>query len=479
MGVVWGFCGCTWLLDEPRHRCKEANGSTAPAPGYVCVAGFWERASEDDAVGRGGEGDERETDIDEEATGQQSSMAERMAGTEEERPVAAGSDGGDGRDSDPDAEQPSAAAGSEPPPAEMSKPTSGEDTGEDNMGAEPAGPVEDVEADAEVTCVGPRDPAVFFVDGPQIFDAAGCPFVPYGFNGTVFFLRGRDAAQEASLQAMAAVGANAVRIVATTSGQPLPTPADPNPNPWWNADPQVQARLVELALDAGLVPILDMHDYGTCTPESGAQATWERIAAYWLSADMIALAQSQPALWLNLASRMEFESDQAFFDAYSALVKQLRERGVHNLLLVDAATRCGQDPQSIVQRGTALQQADPDHNLVFAIHAFAEFALTDDEVTEQLTRLTKTRLPFVVAAFAWDQPRPRKVEDYIYYSPEHLVRQAQNLGVGWIFWSWFSGDMNPEQRVVESLAAQDELNAAGQFLRDQLQRHAQPAQLVP
>ena len=438
--ALCGLSGCSAVLDIDVRHCRANEADPRRGDDYVCVDGFWQRKMADAGMRTDG-------------------VSARDAAVVMDAPATvdtqrdAGSDAGDADISEPAAGSGGNIAG------RMAKPS--------GQAGSAGAPVMDSEPTESTACRGPLDPPVFRVDGRQILDAAGCPFVPYGYNAAMFFIEGKREEHFASLQHIASASANAVRIVATTSAEPMK---------WWNANPMVQRQLVAEALRVGLVPILDMHDFGACEEYEGdPSVVWSGIRQYWLTDEMVELAKSQPALWLNLASRMPFADADGFFTNYRDLVTALRAKGVNNLVVIDAGAKCGQDETTIVARGQQLLAADPRHNIVFAVHPFAEFG-DNASLTRKLEALHGTGLATMIGAFSWDTPVAESTGDQIFYETEHLLRETERLRMGWMFWSWFEGEKQ-EQRAVD-LLEQGTLNSNGLRLQEQM-RDAPRARLTP
>ena len=311
----------------------------------------------------------------------------------------------------------------------------------------------------------------FFVADGNIYDPNGCQFVPFGFNGAVFWnvevdgSRGQHPeAHKGSFADMGAAGANAVRIVTQTAG-----------SFGWNSNPETQRELVELAVENRLVPILEMHN-ATC----GEQPI-EPIRTYWESTDMVQLAQDfEDTMWINIANEADFESPEKWRDFYAATIKSLRERDVNNLIVLDAGARCGQDPEAILKYGQEILDGDPNHNVVFSFHMYGYWRTEECprcgegwtppfKVEEDFKALRDTGLAIFIGEFGWDA-----VEDAsVLYDPQVVVQTAEELGIGWTFWSWY--EENPNYQAVNDLTQPDDLTQAGEFLLPYIRSIAQPA----
>lgn len=271
-----------------------------------------------------------------------------------------------------------------------------------------------------------------------------------GYNAAVFFNLPNDDTPGAeklplaeehmeSLTDISNSGANAVRIVAKAGGS------------WWNSSPQVQENLVERAITLGLVPILEMHEDECDQPVPAA------TRSHWESPEMIQLAQEEEErLWINLANRGDFLSLEIWRDHYVDMIRSLRERQVRNLVVVTTSGDCGQDPAPIVRYAADILQADPQKNVVFAIHIYEDWST--ELIRPNLYMLRDTGVALFIAGFGWDVPANTMVQ----YNPRVLVEEAATLGIGWTFWAWYED--TPYLRAVTSLVDPTKRSAAGDFL---------------
>ncbi|MDY7106252.1 MAG: cellulase family glycosylhydrolase [Actinomycetota bacterium] len=322
-------------------------------------------------------------------------------------------------------------------------------------------------------CDGERpegnDGAGFFVDTGAIYDPNGCEFVPMGFNGAVFWnvtVGGSKGAHgdlhTASLADMSAAGANTVRINSQTAGAF-----------GWNANPGTQRELVQAAVDADLVPILEMHD-ATCS-----NGSIDAVLDYWTTPEMVALAQDfDDSLWINLANEHTFSSPEEWRDTYRATITELRSLGVTNPIVLDSGANCGQNPESFLLYGQDVLESDPMHNVILSIHMYGfwrtgpgsgEGFTPPNEVGEQLAALRDTGVPIIIGEFGWDEP----AADDVPYDAATVVETAQDLGIGWTYWAWYTDTAN--HRAVTGLDQPGSPTAAGSYLLPYLEANAAKA----
>lgn len=316
----------------------------------------------------------------------------------------------------------------------------------------------------------------FFVRDGGIYDPNGCRFIPMGFN-TFTFWNTDGATPQKYLDAvprMAVHGANTVRIVAVT---------DHPDNAWsWNANPVVQRELVEAVVSQNMVAMLEMHDATCGKPIQG-------VVEYWLSDEMVQLAQDyEQTMWINIANEHNFDSSDQWTEFYIGAIKQLRDRGVNNLIVLDAASDCGQSHAAFMSHGAEVLQADPERNVAFSLHLYAywrtDLPCSDCgswgdsgapwSIQEEFPKLVATGLPILIGEFAWHAPASKAVP----YDGQVFLEQARRYDIGLLFWTWF-GDGNDGMRMVNGLSPGASLTPAGDVLVPFLQRTASKASHRP
>lgn len=303
------------------------------------------------------------------------------------------------------------------------------------------------------------------VEDGILVDADGKQFIPYGFNSVHVWLN-EESAREALTTFIPASGANTVRLV--TSGQS-----------WtWNNQSRSSAKkreLVELALSAGLVPMLEMHD-GTCLnecdyPAEDGKMGIEQIVDEWLQPENRKLMKDyEGELLVNIANEWGPE-DSAYLECYKMAISRFREAGVRNVLVIDAG-RCGQGANTLLQFGDALYEHDSLKNIVLSIHLYGLWRTADREfsdwtppylVEEVIPQLAALKAPVVIGELGW-----RGEGSAINYDPEKLLEVAREHEIGWLFWAWYDGDEKPFYNTVSttdySLNTDDDLSEAGEFL---------------
>ncbi len=303
----------------------------------------------------------------------------------------------------------------------------------------------------------------FFVKQGKIYDANGVEFIPMGYNSTVFWGGKGDCKKDNLQHTIPSTGANAVRLVTVTENQG---------NTWsWSANASVQRELVQLCVDNKIVPMLEMHD-ATCGDDI------QPVFDYWLSDSMVQLCKDfEKYLIVNIANEHNFATPEDWRDDYISFIGQLRDKGVNNLIAVDAGKTCGQNPEGVLQYGQSILDGDPQNNVLLTIHFYGYWRTDTPEswqfrVQDELQTMRDSNLPVVVGEFGWDTPDGGTVP----YDPRLVISTCENLGIGWYFWSFFDGTDKPFYNIITGVcngyADQNDLTDAGKYIVPYLQSNA-------
>jgi hypothetical protein len=259
----------------------------------------------------------------------------------------------------------------------------------------------------------------FFVRDGRLYDRLGSDFVIRGINHPVVWFR--DQAQ-AWMEAIADTGANTVRIVwETADGQGRPSPL-----------PLLRDAIAS-AIELEMIPMVELHDVTGDTTNAGVL----EMAQYYARADVKEiLLEFEDYLLVNIANEW---SGNDFANAYQAVITTLRDAGVNHTLVIDS-NGFGQNADTVFQSGPGLLELDPQHNLLFSVHMYEQYANRANEangqrISQTLQTAVTNKLPFIVGEFGFQHgddgsgnPRPIPFEV--------LLSEANRLGIGYIAWSW-------------------------------------------
>lgn len=282
----------------------------------------------------------------------------------------------------------------------------------------------------------------FQVHGDRLFDAGGRDFVMRGINhGHAWFPEQLHTA----LPAIAAKGANTVRMVLSTGGQ-------------WRRTPATElAELLSVCQSHGLVAVLEVHD-GTGWPEKPEARPLSEMIDYWVSPDILAVLQGrEDRVIVNLANEPFGNGVDA--DTYVTenvlAIRRMREAGYRHCLMVDGAN-WGQDWERIMfHHADAIAAADPLGNAVFSVHMYEHYG-TEEKVVAYLDAF-RGRLPLVVGEFAADHGASGDVDELA------ILKHCARNGQGFLGWSW-KGNGTPLEGLDIALTWDGELSPWGKTL---------------
>lgn len=260
--------------------------------------------------------------------------------------------------------------------------------------------------------------------------------------------------KKAAFKSIAEAGATCTRIVQTTTLS-ASLKAD--------ADGKLKRELVEAAIAAGLVPILEMHE-----------ATGDKLAIYkstiepyWLRASTVAMCKAHPSLILNLANELDFASVDEFKSVYMGTVKKLRDLGVANVIMLDGDDNTGNSANGVLQRGESMQAEDPLHKLVFSIHPYSLWHQQNEAPTwakwvieRDFPRLGALSVPVFLGEFGGSVERAKAAGEHTQglndynYDPIVIMNAAKSAGLaGWCVWADYDKPDRDQFCMVKNMGA--------------------------
>ncbi|OMD36946.1 glycoside hydrolase family 5 [Paenibacillus borealis] len=249
----------------------------------------------------------------------------------------------------------------------------------------------------------------FYINGTTLYDANGKPFVMRGINHAYTWYKGQESV---AIPAIAQTGANTVRIVLSDGQQ-------------WSKDSLAALQnLITLCEQNKLVVVVEVHD-GT---GSDSEAVLDNIANYWIEMKS-ALIGKEKTVILNIANEWYGTWDGAnWAKGYTSVIPKLRNAGIKNTIMVDGAG-WGQYPQSIVDYGTQVFNADPLKNTMFSIHMYEYAGGNAATVKSNIDNVLNKNLALVIGEFGIKHTNGDVDEATI-------MSYSQQKGVGYIGWSW-------------------------------------------
>ncbi|MCM1334130.1 MAG: glycoside hydrolase family 5 protein [Bacteroides sp.] len=249
----------------------------------------------------------------------------------------------------------------------------------------------------------------FAVDGTKLFDANGEEFILRGINHAHTWFKDQ---LDTALPAIAETGANSVRIVLSDGGQ-------------WDKDSEESIRdIIEKCKALKLIAIVEVHD---ATGKNEA-APLEAAVDYWIEMKD-ALIGNEAYVILNIANEWygDWKSD-SWAKGYIAAIPRLREAGIKNVIMVDAAG-WGQFGQSVADKGAEVFAADPLGNTMFSIHMYGSAGGSKSSIKRNIDGALSKGLCLCIGEFGYNHSDGDVDEAYI-------MEYCAETGVGYLGWSW-------------------------------------------
>ncbi|MBR4555133.1 MAG: cellulase family glycosylhydrolase [Ruminococcus sp.] len=249
----------------------------------------------------------------------------------------------------------------------------------------------------------------FSVSGTKLLDANGNEFVMRGVNHAHCWFASDD---PIALDAIDKTGANCVRLVLADGVQ-------------WNKDSVESINaLVEKCREYQMIAVLEVHD---ATGKDSIDDL-EKASDFWIEMKD-ALIGKEDIVILNIANEWIGQwKSKTWADGYTSVIPKLREAGIKNTIMVDAAG-WGQYGKSIKEKGKEVFDSDPDKNTMFSIHMYGSAGKNEDTIKDNLTGVTDQDLCVCVGEFGYNHSDGDVDEGFI-------MDYCQENSIGWLGWSW-------------------------------------------
>lgn len=259
----------------------------------------------------------------------------------------------------------------------------------------------------------------FHVKDGTLYDVNCAEFVMRGVNYPYAWYSTRNTQQD--LQAIAATGANAVRLVLATGAR------------WTKTSESTLTSLIGWAKAAKLVSIVEVHDT-TGYSEQAESVPLSNATSYWMGSDIVSALKGQEAfVILNVGNEPNGNNtSNDWAPSHVTAVQALRgAAGLNHTLMVDAPN-WGQDWENRMRDGggSSIWDADPQKNLMFSVHMYDVYGSSATVTSYFNSFLMKYEAPLVVGEFAADHGSSGNVDE------DTILSLAESLSVGYLGWSW-------------------------------------------
>lgn len=271
----------------------------------------------------------------------------------------------------------------------------------------------------------------FYVNGTKLYDSTGKAFVMRGVNHPHTWYKND---LNAAIPTIAQTGANTVRVVLSNGAQ------------WTKDDLNAVNSIISLVSQHQMIAVLEVHD----ATGKDEYASLEAAVDYWISIKG-ALIGKEDRVIVNIANEWYGNwNSSGWADGYKQAIPKLRNAGIKNTLIVDAAG-WGQYPQSIVDEGAAVFASDQLKNTVFSIHMYEYAGKDAATVKTNMDDVLNKGLPLIIGEFG-GYHQGADVDEIA------IMNYGQQKEVGWLAWSWYGN--SPELNDLD-LAAGPSGNLTG------------------
>lgn len=255
-----------------------------------------------------------------------------------------------------------------------------------------------------------QDSGTFSVSGTRLLDANGNDFVMRGVNYSWCWQKHKEVTV---IPAAARIGCNTIRIQLGT-GRKFTRPTRSE-----------LKKLITLCEENHLIAVFNTHD----ATGSDNVADLEEAARFWV--DMKDLLNEHTSTTIvNIANEWYGASNnaQAWADGYRSAISIIRDGGLLNTLIVDAAG-WGQWPRSIFEAADKVASADPLHNTIFSIHMYDVAGKNASTVRNNIDKALATGYPVIIGEFACSHGG--RTVDW-----QTILDYTTETNVGYLVWSW-------------------------------------------
>ncbi|KAK3925670.1 Mannan endo-1,4-beta-mannosidase [Frankliniella fusca] len=321
----------------------------------------------------------------------------------------------------------------------------------------------------------------FSVSGTTILAPNGSPFVMRGINYAHSWFK-NDA--EVAIPAIAATGANVIRIVLSDGGQYTEDKAADVVR-LLNLCEQnklvaiLEASIIYIFLDTELVTVFRTPLFGKGVRKVTVP-TLETQVHDATGSDDIGKLRRAANYWKNLAETLKGREDRVIInianewfgssgksaqwaEGYMEVLPTLRWAGLEHLIVVDSPG-WGQDAAAIAQEGIRIFEADPRRNTIFSIHMYEVAAPNAETVKRHIDNSLAIGVPLIIGEFSDKQSK--KDVDY-----KSIMKYCNERSVGWLAWSWHGNNIDTKNMDISNKPSTD-LTPLGEEIVGHIKREA-------
>lgn len=252
-----------------------------------------------------------------------------------------------------------------------------------------------------------QDSETMYMKGRFLYTAAHEKVVLRGVNEMIVW--SPDPTGKEVLSEIAKTGANSMRLVWTSQG-----------------DPKQLDELIQNCLNNAMIPMVELHD---------ATGNWSKLPLvldYWKREDVKAVMNKYKKwVLLNIANEAgNKEGDAIFVSNYKNAIIELRNVGYEMPFIIDAPD-WGKDEKVIGRNWKELLNHDPLKNIIFSVHTYW-VKNAQERLDVFLTQVVEEEIPFIFG----EGPQPNGWDCTTPFPYLECIRQCQEKEIGWLNWSW-------------------------------------------
>lgn len=248
----------------------------------------------------------------------------------------------------------------------------------------------------------------------KLYDANGNEFMMRGVNYSWAWQAGNE---YSVIPAAKRIGCNTIRIQlgdgnSRNSGYKKPSTTE-------------LENLIKLCEDNKLVAMFNFHN------ETGRDEVshLEFAANAWTQYKDV-LNAHQSTVLVNITNEWYGKWSQLnnWADAYKSVIPKMRQNGIKNTLVVDAAG-WGQCINSIAVYASDIAAADPDKNTIFSMHFYQDAAGDESTAKRNMDNAIASGTTVIIGEIAYRH----QGKDVAWQA---VLDYAKEKGMGWLGWSW-------------------------------------------
>ena len=249
-----------------------------------------------------------------------------------------------------------------------------------------------------------------YVQNGRLYDANGNDFVMRGVNVAHDWYRDYT---DVTLEAIAGLGSNCARIV-LGDGTQYP----------FIAASEVE-DIIEKCEELGMICIVEVHDHTGADDTSRLNSAVE----YWKNMKDLLNAHKDYVI-VNIANEWlgTWGKGSVWTSAYQSAIKDMRNAGIENVIMVDAAGY-GQEADTCIDNCQSVLSADPTGNTMFSIHMYSVVGKDASTVKSAIDGMLSKGVSFCIGEFGHYQGGGEVDEATI-------MQYCTEKSIGYVAWSW-------------------------------------------